>query len=244
MRSRLYSTDLAFIHDVAFGDFARHAAPGVVRMLQAAGIAAGVIVEAGCGSGILAAQLVAAGYDVLGIDQSAAMIRLARATAPAARFRVASLAHASIPPCRAIIAAGEVITYVGRREASAFIRRAGARLEPGDLFVFDFIESGAHRTYALRTRVGDGWSLTSRASLNASARLLTRHIATTRQIRGTLRRLRETHRVRIYRRSEIAAVLATAGFEFTMRRRFGRCPLLPGNVAVIARKLRTPGTTL
>ena len=233
MSSRLYSTDLAFIHHVGHGEFARRVAPEIIRILRANGIARGLIVEAGCGSGILAAQLVAAGYNVLGIDQSAAMIRLARATAPAARFRVASLAHASIPPCRAIIAAGEVITYVGRREASAFIRRAGARLEPG-----------AHRTYALRTRVGDGWSLTSRASLNASARLLTRHIATARQIRGTLRRLRETHRVRIYRRSEIAAVLATAGFEFTMRRRFGRCPLLPGNVAVIARKLRTPGRTL
>jgi len=236
MRSRLYSTDLAFIHDVAFGDFARHAAPGVVRMLQAAGIAAGVIVEAGCGSGILAAQLVAAGYDVLGIDQSAAMIRLARANAPAARFRVASLAHAAIPPCRAIIAAGEVITYVGRREAGAFFKRVQAALEPHGVLIFDFIESAERRTYSPRPRHGDGWSLVASADLNASGRILTRRLQSTRQMDGRRRRSSETHRVRIYPRDEMARMLRAAGFAFTMRRSYGRYKLLPGDVVVIARK--------
>src|SRR6266542_4141343 len=76
---RLYSADPAHIHDAGFGDLAKRAGPEVVRILRAHRIRNGLIVEAGCGSGILAAHLADAGYEVFGFDQSAVMIRLARA---------------------------------------------------------------------------------------------------------------------------------------------------------------------
>src|SRR5213075_2913124 len=74
----LYSTDLAFVHDAAFGEFNRRVAPEIVKILRGAGIRAGRVVDAGCGSGILAQRLIAAGYDVAASDVSPAMIRLAR----------------------------------------------------------------------------------------------------------------------------------------------------------------------
>ena len=239
---RLYATDLAYIHHAGFGDFARRAAPELIRILRAHGIRNGLIVEAGCGSGILARRLTDAGYDVFGFDQSAAMIRLARRHAPAARFRVASLTHVSIPPCRAVLATGEIVTYVPGG-VPAFFRRVHAALQPRGLFIFDFIESARRRTYPSKTLHGDGWSLVARADLSASGRILTRRLAMLRRIGHRHRRSRETHRVRIYGKEEMAQALADAGFAVRMRRSYGRYRLLPGSVAVIAGKRAVPSQT-
>jgi SAM-dependent methyltransferase len=232
---KLYASDLAYIHDAGFGDLAKRVAPEVVRILRAHRIRNGLIIEAGCGSGIVAAHLVDAGYQVFGFDQSAAMIRLARMRAPAARLRVASLTRAILPACRATLAIGEVITYAPSG-VGAFFRRVHAALEPGGLFIFDFIESAERRTYPTRTIEGDGWSLVARADLSASGRILTRRLTAKRRIRNIWRHTRETHRVRIHSRQEIARALAAAGFSVRMRRSYGRYRLLPGDVVVIARK--------
>ena len=96
-----YQEDLAYTHDVGFGDFARNAAPGVLRLLRDRGVADGLVVDVGCGSGIWARELVDAGYDVLGIDQSAAMIDLARRRVPEAAFRRGSFVTTRLPVCDA-----------------------------------------------------------------------------------------------------------------------------------------------
>src|SRR5437764_12214022 len=88
----VYSTDLAYIHDAGFSDFAERAAPELVNILARHGIRRGLVVDVGCGSGVLANGLIEAGYDVVGVDASPAMIRLARAGAPRATFRSASVA--------------------------------------------------------------------------------------------------------------------------------------------------------
>ncbi len=48
------------------GDFAKTAASGVLGMLRDKGIAAGLVVDLGCGTGIWARELIRAGYSVLG----------------------------------------------------------------------------------------------------------------------------------------------------------------------------------
>src|SRR5689334_25411549 len=85
-----YQDDLAYVHDVGFGDFARSAAPGLLTILSQAGITSGLVIDLGCGSGIWARELSAAGYDVLGIDISPAMIALAQTRVPQGEFRAAS----------------------------------------------------------------------------------------------------------------------------------------------------------
>ena len=62
-----YSTDLAYIHDAAFGDVAAEAAQAV---LSAFGKRRGFVVDLGCGSGRLAQTLVDAGFALHGIDIS------------------------------------------------------------------------------------------------------------------------------------------------------------------------------
>jgi len=109
----MYSTDLAYIHESGFGAFAREVAPEIVAILRRTRIRSGLVVEIGCGGGTLARHLVEKGYRVRGYDISPAMIRLARARAPRAEFRVASLADAPLPACAAIVSIGEVVADRG-----------------------------------------------------------------------------------------------------------------------------------
>jgi SAM-dependent methyltransferase len=173
---------------------------------------------------------------VIGIDISAAMIRLARVRAPNARFRVASLTTAPLPRCDAVIATGEVITYLpSARAVQRFVARVRAALRPGGLFLFDFIESGERRHYPPKSRGGNDWAIVAQADLSRDGRVITRRLTMFRKVRGRHRKSRETHRVRVYSREEIAETLARAGFESQMRRSFGRYRLMASDVAVIAR---------
>jgi len=234
----MYSTDLAHIHDAGFGAFATHVAPDLARLLRQHDLTGGTIVEMGCGSGAVARYLSECGYDVRGFDISAAMVRLARAKAPRARFRVASLTDARIPRAAAIIAVGEVVTYVpgGMPALRQFFQRAHQALQPGGVLLFDFIESARRRTYPTKTLGGRGWAIAVRAEFEESSQILTRTMATIRRVGHVTRRSRETHYVRIYSRDEVASALESAGFRVTMREAFGRRRLIAGDVAVVARK--------
>jgi SAM-dependent methyltransferase len=267
----LYSFDLAYIHDAGFGDFAERAAPEVIRILRRHGIRppaskrghsstrlarpergrgttgsgrAGRIVEVGCGSGTLARRLVDARYGVVGFDISPAMIRLARAKVPEATFRVASLTEARIPQCDAVVAIGEVVTYVPARGGvtglpaalRTFFSRVHDALEPGGLFIFDFIESGVRRTYPPKCHSGRDWVIAVHAELDRPGQVLTRRMIAIRKVGRQYRRSQEFHLVRIYSRRAVATALADAGFTASMSRSYGRYRLMPGIVAVIAKR--------
>ena len=107
-----YGEDLAYIHDVGHADFALRTAPGILEILHQSGVLEGLVVDLGCGSGLLARELVDAGYRVLGIDISEAMVEISRNRVPEAEFRVGSLFEADIPPCVAVTAVSEVLNYL------------------------------------------------------------------------------------------------------------------------------------
>ena len=80
-----YGEDLAYVHDAGFTSLAALAADRLIEELHRLS-KGGLVVELGAGSGVAAARLGAAGFDVLGIDASPAMIQLARENAPRATF--------------------------------------------------------------------------------------------------------------------------------------------------------------
>jgi len=106
-----YQEDLAYIHDVGFGAFSSESAPGLLEILHQKGIEKGLVVDLGCGSGIWAKALTQAGYEVLGIDISDAMLDLAREKAPKAKFQNASLLRVELPKCDAVTSIGECLNY-------------------------------------------------------------------------------------------------------------------------------------
>lgn len=235
----MYSADLSYVHDVGYSDLVESAAPWILDLLRDQGIENGRIVEAGCGGGRLAERLVDAGYSVTGIDISPSMVRLARARVPRATFRVGSLDRTQFPRCNAILAIGEVVSYVpgGMRALRRFFGRAHDALAPGGLLVFDFMASGERRTFTAKSRAGADWAIVISAELSSRRRILIRRITIFRKVGSTYHKSRETHRVRIHTRDEMVTALERAGFSAATRRSYGRHRLLPGDLVVIAQKI-------
>src|SRR5215831_11598969 len=77
-----YRDDLSLVHHRGFGFHADLCAPGILELLAPVRERDGLVVEIGCGSGLLTRHLVDAGHRVLATDASPAMLELARATVP------------------------------------------------------------------------------------------------------------------------------------------------------------------
>jgi hypothetical protein len=122
------------------------------------------------------------------------------------------------------------------------VRRAYDALDPGGLFVFDIVEIGTDRDRPPSARAGDGWACLVRYDYDERRDQLTRHITTFRQTGQLYRRSEETHRVQLYDRRDVAAMLRDAGFRVRIVRRFGAYQLLPGRVAFLARKSKPAST--
>ena len=72
-----YREDLAHAHHLGFGFHAELCAPGILSLLKPVLATKGVVLELGCGSGLLTRHLVEAGHRVIATDASPAMIELA-----------------------------------------------------------------------------------------------------------------------------------------------------------------------
>ena len=238
-----YREDLAYVHDVAFTDFVRDAVPGLLRILRGNRIIRGLVIDLGCGSGIWARALTSAGYDVMGIDISRSMVKLARKRAPKARFVSGSFFQMELPPCAAVTAIGECVNYLfdrsnSRKELARFFRRVYRSLAPGGVFVFDVAEpgrGGPGRTI-LKSFQGRDWALLLQAEEDGKQSLLTRRMTVFRKTGKLYRRSEEVHRVRLYPRSQITRQLETAGFSVRVLHRYGPQPFATGHVAFLARK--------
>jgi SAM-dependent methyltransferase len=241
---RSYREDLAYINDAGFADFTDGVTPGVLALLRRAGIAGGLVVDLGCGAGRWAAALGEAGYEVLGIDQSPAMIRMARRRAPGARFRTGSVLSAGLPACDAVTSIGEVVNYAfdlahSRAALSALFRRVHAALRPGGLFVFDV--AGPERVPAECPQsyrsAGEGWEIDVEVDGCARSGWMTRKIVCRReQASGKKKRSREVHRLRLFEKEDIAAELRGMGFAVRTQSRYGQFRLYAGMHAMVARK--------
>ena len=239
-----YAKDLAYVHHVGFGDFARESAPGLLRLLHADRGKGRQVIDLGCGSGIWAAALLRAGYAVTGLDPSSAMLALARQVAPGARFIRASVYDFDFPVCDAVTAIGEVLSYLppGAKTAPSLpclFRRVAGALRPGGLFVFDLIVTTPGRPMAYRTwRSGGDWGILADVTEQPSRRRLVREITTFRRVGAHYRRAHETHVVRVCSRAAIERMLRQAGFSVRVFRRYGVARLAPRRLAFVARKIR------
>src|SRR5215204_305412 len=230
-----YREDLAYIHDVDHADFALESAPGILEILAQNGIRDGLVVDLGCGSGLWARELIDAGYRVLGIDISEAMIELSRKKVPEAEFRVGSLFEAEIPRCRAVTAVSEVLNYLfnaenEERRLARLFRRVYDALLPGGVFIFDVLGPGqvppGARTRGFR--VGEDWAVLSELEEDNERGTMERRIVSFRKVGELYRRDEEVHRVRLYDPSGLSAELEWAGFRVRTMRSYGAFPLSEG----------------
>lgn len=240
---RYYKPDLAFIHDVGFPDYALKSAPGILAILAQHNIHTGLIVDLGCGSGLSAQEFAKAGYDVLGIDISEAMIAMSRSRVPNAEFRLDSLFQAEIPPCHAVTSIGECLNYQfdansDRQNLTNLFHRIYHALTPGGVFIFDIAEPGqVTQGITKGFTEGEDWIVLVEKEENQQHNTLTRRIITFRKVGEYYRRDEELHHQRLYPATEIANQLRQIGFQVETMASYGHYSLPSAHTAFIARKL-------
>jgi SAM-dependent methyltransferase len=236
-----YGQDLAYIHDSGFTGYVR--SPGLLRILRGNRVTGGLVVDLGCGSGRWARQLNDHGYRVFGVDQSPAMIRLARRFAPQSKFKVASLLDVELPACDAVTSIGECFNYAfdqrtGRTQLRRLFRRIFQALRPGGIFVFDVAEPRRipARPEQHWVERADDWTILVEIDGDRKRGRLRRRIISFRKVGKLYRRTEETHHLRLYHTSDLIRDLKQCGFRARRLPGYGRFRLLPGIVAVMAIK--------
>src|SRR5437868_2526945 len=164
-----YRDDLALVHHLGFGFHADMCAPGIIALLEPVRARNGLVVELGCGSGLLTRYLVDAGLRVIASDYSPAMLDLAREYAPGTDdLRVIAMPDDPIPSCDAIVSIGHPISYLPTADAidRALVAMAEA-LNPGGVFAIDICDLEWARARPIppgqtnvgQGRVGDDWAI-------------------------------------------------------------------------------------
>lgn len=238
-----YGDDLAYVHDAGFGGLPRAAAMVLLEDLGRSGRDHGLVVDLCCGSGLLARELSDAGYEVLGIDISGAMLALAREKAPGGRFREESILAAEIPACVAVAAIGECFNYLfdegnSRGALLGLLGRIHAALEPGGVLLCDVAGpgrapgAGARQSHAR----GEDWAVLATAAEGGAGEILTREITTFRKVGELYRRSEETHRLRLIPPRDLRGQLRDIGFEVHTFTSYDSLELPPGLVGFLARK--------
>lgn len=244
-RTGYETTDLAYIHDAGFGFHARAASEELLRQLRRSGHDTGVVVDLGCGTGILSRIVADSGYDVLGHDQSAEMLRIARRNAPQVRFRRASFVDVELRECIAVAAVGEVLGYAfdpraGRPALRSLFSRVHTALRPGGLFLFDIAGPGRGPARGVRTRFfeGEDWTICSETSENHAATTLHRRSVFFRRHGRHYRRGEELHVLNLHEPHDVEEDLAAAGFRVRRLRHYGDLRLPRGLNGFLARVRR------
>ena len=112
MNDDFYGPHAAAIHHERFGMLADSASVALLEDLARQGHTRGTVVDLGCGTGLLARAACDAGYTVVGVDLSPAMLDLAREHAPTASLSLGSVHDVELPAgCVAVAAVGEVLNY-------------------------------------------------------------------------------------------------------------------------------------
>ena len=244
--SAYYRDDLALVHHLGFGFHADMCAPGILKLLKPVLERKGLVLELGCGSGLLTKYLVDAGHRVVATDASPAMLDLARETAPGAEeIRVLVMPDDPMPACDAVVSIGHPVSYLD--DEAAVLRaltNAADALNPGGVYAIDMedLKWGEIRGHAPPSgRVGDDWAIVLEYEYPSPDRFARKMACFVRNDDGTWRRDDETHWNTLIDTSKVPPLLAEHGVDAEARTAFDDETLPDGLVAIVGHKPHSEG---
>lgn len=236
-----YRRTLALVHHLGFGFHADACAPGILALLEPVRARDGLVLEVGCGSGLLTRYLVDAGHRVVATDASPAMLELARAHVPEALdVRRITLPDDPLPEADAVVSIGHALSYLPD-EASvgrALVAIAGA-VTLGGVIALDIcdLEWGAARRDQPNLGLAeDDWAIVTQFSVPSPDRFVRQMAVFAREDDGTWRRDDERHDNVLVDTSRIPSLLAEHGVEATVGDSFGAERLPEGLKTVIGHR--------
>jgi len=235
-----YRADLARVHHEGFANHAANCAPGILALLEPVRARGGLVVELGCGSGLLTRHLVDAGHRVIATDASPAMLALARATVPdAVDLRLLTLPDDPIPLADAVVGVGHALNYLPDADAvRRGLRAAAAALRPGGVLALDLCDlawGALRRDAEPYGRVGDGWAIVGRNSVPSPDRYVRQLTTFVRESDGRYRRDDERHDNVLVDTTHVPEWLADLGLAGVLvGTSFGGEQLPPGLMTVVA----------
>ena len=236
-----YQADLARVHHLGFGFHADACSPGILTLLEPVLASDGLVLEVGCGSGLLTRYLVGAGHRVLATDASAAMLELARDyVGSGPEIERLTLPDDEVPAADAIVGVGHALNYLPDEDSldRALTALANA-LRPGGVLAIDLcdLEWGRiRRGERPLGRVGADWALVTRFPYEGDDRYIREMTTFTELPDGNYRRSEERHHNVLVDTAAIPARLAALGLAAEVLPSFGDEELPQGLVALVARR--------
>ena len=236
-----YRRDLARVHHLGFGFHADDCAPGIIELLEPVRARGGLVVELGCGSGLLTRHLVDAGFRVIATDGSPAMLEMARDyVGDAEDLRALYLPDDPIPEADAIVSVGHCLSYLPDEEAvyRALAAIAGA-LRPDGVMAIDICDLGYGEAVRSPDRIGwvaDDWALVTERSRPSPDRFVRQMAIFTRNEDGSWRRDDERHDNVLIDTGRVPGFLAELGVEARVGASFGTEELPTGLFTIVGRR--------
>lgn len=194
----------------------------------------GLILELGCGTGLLTTELIAAGHRVIATDASLAMLEVARGLVgeSAEEVRQLTLPDDPLPRADAIVAVGHPLSYLPDADAvSRALVAIAEALRPGGLLAVDLcdLEWGrARRDTPNFARSGADWAIITEFSVPAPDRFVRDITTFVPNPDGSWRRDTEHHENVLVDTAQIPALLSQHGVQATVGSSFGTETLPPG----------------
>jgi SAM-dependent methyltransferase len=242
-RDTYYQPDLAWVHHAGYSHHVERTCKGIVKLLRDGGLSAGArVLDIGCGSGLLARELLTAGFAVHGVDASPAMIELARDYARGGDFDVGCLptglaagVDGALAEADAVVSTGHVLNYL---DTSADIVQALGELaravRPAGVLAIDLM-TGRYREQRdineVHAKVKDDWAIVTRFSSPEPLRF-DRMITVFRRVGDSWRRSDEHHRNLAFDVDDALNVLRDNGIDAHCRAAFGDEKLPKGLVVL------------
>ncbi len=199
----------------------------VISLLKEYGVEDGLVLELGCGTGKMARRLAAAGYDMIGIDNSEEMLQVAKEAEslgaggqPDILYLLQDMREFELyGTVRAVVSVCDSINYIlEEEELGKVFGLVNNYLDPGGIFIFDL-----NTQYKYREVLGEAVFCENREegsfiweNFYDEERRLNQYDLTLfiQEEDKRYRKYEETHLQRGYGELQVKALLEQAGMEF------------------------------